>query len=124
MENSSGANLLGAGSTFVQGIISKNNFEVNETGLLPAGADITVQEPGIFNLFGGAANSTVFATKGAACLGCLTSTFVTSNDTDTALHVKDNLNGGSRNRIHVVAGRGQWRHHTRRLSKFRRVPHV
>jgi hypothetical protein len=95
VENSSGATLLAAGSTFVQGVTAKNNFEVNDTGVLPAGADVTIQEPGIFNLFGGAANSTVFATKGSVCLGCLTTTFLTSTATDTSLHVKDNLNGAA-----------------------------
>ena len=82
-------------SNFVQGVYSRNNFEVNDAGVLPAGTDVTVQEPGIFNIFGGAANSTVFATRGSVCLGCLTNTFLTSNATDVALHVKDNLNGGA-----------------------------
>jgi Pectate lyase superfamily protein len=94
IENSSGGNLLAAGSNFLQGVFSKNNFEVNDIGTLPAGTDITVQEPGIFNVFGGSANGTVFATKGAVCLGCLTTSFISNNNTDVALHVKDNLNGG------------------------------
>jgi hypothetical protein len=56
---------------------------------------MTIQEPGVINLFAGAANSTIFATKGAVCLGCLTTTFLSTSATDTALHVKDNLNGGA-----------------------------
>jgi hypothetical protein len=93
--NSSGAGLLAAGSAFVQGLISTNNFEVNDAGVLPAGADITVQEPGIFNIFGGTAIGTVLATKGSVCLGCLTNTFITSSNGDVSLHAKDNLNGGA-----------------------------
>jgi hypothetical protein len=95
VENSSGANLLGAGSANVQGVWSKNNFEVNETGLLPSGTDMTVQEPGVFNIFGGTVNGTVFATRGAVCLGCLTNTLITGSAEDAALHAKDNLNGGA-----------------------------
>ena len=93
--NSSGANLLAAGSAFVQGVVSTNNFEVNDAGVLPAGADITIQEPGIFNIFGGTAIGTVLATKGSVCLGCLTNTFITSGNGDVSLHAKDNLNGGA-----------------------------
>lgn len=95
VENSSGATLLAASSTFVQGVTSKNNFEVNETGVLPTGTDMIVEEPGIFNVFGGTANATVFATKGAVCLGCLTTSFISTNTADVALHAKDNLNGGA-----------------------------
>jgi Pectate lyase superfamily protein len=95
VENSSGANLLAAGSAFVDGVFSKNNFELNETAVLPTGADVTVQQPGIFNIFGGSSNGTVFATKGAVCLGCLTTSFLTSQNPDAALHVKDNTNGGA-----------------------------
>jgi len=95
VENSSGANLLAAGATFLQGVVSKNNFEVNDAGVLPAGVDVTVQEPGIFNLFGGAANSTVLATHGAACLGCLTTALLSTGTPDTSLHVMDNVNGGN-----------------------------
>jgi hypothetical protein len=95
VENSSGATLLAAGSAHVQGVFSRNNFEVNDAGVLPAGADVTIQEPGIFNVFGGSANSTVFATKGSVCLGCLTTTFITNNNIDVALHATDNLNGSA-----------------------------
>jgi hypothetical protein len=95
VENSSGATLLAAGSTNVQGVWSKNNFEVNDNGVLPVNTDLTVQEPGIFNIFGGNPNSTVFATKGSVCLGCLTTSFLTSSNTDVSLHVKDNLNGAA-----------------------------
>jgi hypothetical protein len=95
VENSSGATLFAPGSAFVQGVTSKNNFEVNETGVLPAGADMIVEEPGIFNVFGGTANATVFATKGAVCLGCLTTSFISTGTGDVALHAKDNLNGGA-----------------------------
>jgi hypothetical protein len=95
VENSSGGTLLSASSTFVQGIISINNFEVNDAGVLPAGTDVTVQEPGIFNLFAGSANGTAFATRGSVCLGCLSTTLINDGTTDVALHVKDNLNGGA-----------------------------
>jgi len=95
VSNSSGANLLGAGTNHLQGVWSKNNFEVNEAGLLPAGTDISVEEAGIFNLFGGSPTGTVFATKGAVCLGCITTTTVNGTAPDVSLHVKDNLNGGS-----------------------------
>jgi hypothetical protein len=95
VENSSGATLLATGSTFVQGVFAKNNFEVNDAGVLPAGTQVTVEEPGIFNLFGGSANSNVLATKGSVCLGCLSTTLLSSGNPDVALHATDNLNGAA-----------------------------
>ena len=95
VENSSGATLLTAGSHNIQGLWSKNNFEVNDGGVLPTGADVTIQEPGVFNIFGGSAIGTVFATKGSVCLGCLSSTLLTAGNGDTSLHVIDNVNGGN-----------------------------
>jgi Pectate lyase superfamily protein len=95
VENSSGAPLLDSASHNVVGVWSKNNFEVDDIGTLPTGTDVTVQEPGIFNVFAGHPNGVAFATKGAVCLGCLTNTFMTQQTADTALHVIDNLNGGN-----------------------------
>lgn len=95
VENSSGATLLAAASVNVQGVWSKNNFEVSDAGVLPANTDVTVQEAGIFNIFGGNRNSTVFATKGSVCLGCLTTSFLAGTNPDVSLHVTDNLNGAA-----------------------------
>jgi pectate lyase-like protein len=95
VENSSGASLLAAGTNNLQGVWSKNNFEVNDAGLLPTGTSMSIEEPGLFNLFGGSQIGTVLATKGSVCLGCLTTTIITNSNGDTSLHVKDNLNGGA-----------------------------
>ncbi len=124
VENSSGATLLAAGSHNIQGLWSKNNFEVNDSGVLPSGADLTVQEPGVFNIFGGSAIGTVFATKGSVCLGCLTTTLLTGGNGDTSLHVIDNVNGSNGIGIFVVARRRQRRHRARGFLRLRCVPHI
>lgn len=71
IENSSGANLLDAGTANLQGLMTRNNFEINPLATLPVGTDILFEEVNNFTHYSrGAAFVGFNQARGHSTFGC------------------------------------------------------